>query len=281
MSILAEPASIKYFKKDSVNTFKNKNILITGATGGIGRVLVENLLNLGANIQVISHDKQKLSQVFSNYIKNKIIKPVICDLEKPKEITYQFATIMENFKGRLDILIMCHGVYTNISISECDAKNFDEAMNINVRSCFHLLSISVPFLKLSKGNVVILSSMESKCIEKNGFLNSVSKSMINSMVETSALELANFGVRINAVAPGVTNTDFRKNGIISCNISNVESMKKYNFEGMINAYERKVLEPQNIVDTILFLASDDAVFITGEVVQNDLGMSLMHNNEFN
>lgn len=281
MSILAEPASLKYFKKDSANTFKNKNILITGGTGGIGRVLVDNLLNLGANIQVISHDKQKLNQVFSNYIKNRLITPVICDLEKPKEITYQFHTIMENFKGRLDILIMCHGVYSSMPISECDAKNFDEAMNINVRSCFHLLSISTPFLKLSKGNVVILSSMESKIIEKNGFLNSVSKSMINSMVETAALELANFGVRINAVAPGVTNTDFRKNGIISCNISNVESIKKDHFAGMINSYDKKILEPQHIVDTILFLASDDAVFITGEIVQNDMGMSLTHNMEFN
>ena len=98
--------------------------------------------------------------------------------------------------------------------------------------------------------------------------------MVNSLIKNAALELASFGVRVNGVAPGVTNTKLR--------IDKLEEPKERNNQiflqnaGMNNLLSKNVLEPGDIVDAILFLASDDAKFVTGEIIKVDNGYSLNH-----
>jgi len=115
------------------------------------------------------------------------------NMEDPIQINKGFKNIMQKFQGKLDILIMCHGVFKVSQIFKSSPVTFDTTMNVNVRSCLHLISIAIPFLKLTKGS----------------FLNTLSKAMINSLIQCSALELAPFGVRVNGVAPGMTYTNFR------------------------------------------------------------------------
>ena len=156
-------------------------------------------------------------------------------------------------------------------------------MNINVRSVFHILSISVPFLKLTKGNCVILSSMESFIPKNQSFLNTTSKAMINSLVQNSALELSSFGVRINAVAPSFINKEEKK----EVNDFDYNFGKIYGNENKYGDKDekmyplgKKLVEKENIADTILFLASDEASFITGEIIQNDNGYGINHDMSF-
>ena len=254
--------SINYFTNENKDYFKNKHILITGATGGIGKVLVNTLYNLDAKMCLISHNEDKLKKTFisifnENSQKNNI-KYEILDLENPNKITYQFPSIMKKLKGRLDILIMCHGKYNQSLITNCEIKTFDDMININVRSTMHILSLSVPFLKMSKGNCVIISSMESIIPVNYGFLNSMTKSMINSLIQCSALELASFGVRINDIFTEENNKKY---------------IKEYSNMFLLN---QNVLKAEDIVNSILFLASDDADFMTGEIIENDNGYSLNH-----
>ena len=298
-------SSIDFFQNENKNYYKNKNIIITGATGGIGTVLVETLSSLGANLLLISHNEEKIKKKFHNLLNeeesindnssehihinsnsiNKIQYEII-DLENPKEINSKFPICLKKMKARIDNLFICHGIYSSCSIKDCSKENFDKIMNINVRSTFHILSICVPFLKLTKGNCVIISSLESFIPVKNGFLNTTSKAMINSLVQNSALELSSFGVRINAVAPGITNTEHRNdsNENNDNNISNFMGM--WNNNGMMRSkgesfpLGKSILQPSNIVDTILFLGSDEASFITGEIIQNDNGYGLNHDLSF-
>ena len=298
-------STIDFFQNENKNYYKNKNIIITGATGGIGTVLVETLSSLGANLLLISHDEEKIKKKFYNLLNeeeslndnssehihinansiNKIQYEII-DLENPKEINSKFPICLKKMKARIDNLFICHGIYSSCSIKDCSKENFDKIMNINVRSIFHILSICVPFLKLTKGNCVIISSLESFIPVKNGFLNTTSKAMINSLVQNSALELSSFGVRINAVAPGITNTEHR-NGSNENNDNNISSfMGMWNNNGMMRSkgesfpLGKSILQPSNIVDTILFLGSDEASFITGEIIQNDNGYGLNHDLSF-
>ena len=276
--------STNYFLSSDNNCFKDKHIIITGATGGIGSILTETLYNLGASLLLISHNEEKLKSKFhtllfsrpQNIISHQPLYEII-DLENPKQITLQFPSIMKKLKGRLDILIMCHGKYSISLIKTCSVLQFDTMMNINVRSVFHLLSLSTPFLKITKGNVVIVSSLESKVQSKFGPLNTITKSMINSLVQCSALELSSFGIRINAVAPGITNTLHRLSQKFK-ESDNEEFMKT---SGHLFLLNKKVLQPDNIVDTILLLASEDAGFITGEIIVNDNGYSLNHDLSYN
>ena len=157
-------------------------------------------------------------------------------------------------------------------------KEYDEAININTRSIISLISLATPFLKHTKGNIVAISSLESFIPVKNSFLNTVSKSMVNMIIQNSALELASFGIRVNGVAPGITNTMFRKDELQEPKEKNNEEyMKK---AGMSNLLTQKVIEPNDVVDVMLFLGSDDAEFVTGEIIKVDNGYSLNHDNSY-
>jgi len=297
-------STLNFFKIEN-NFYKNKNIIITGATSPVGISLVETLFSLGANLLLISHDESKLKNTFNNLIQNNndnneeeeenqsksnkdsnnnnsinsenksSIQYEIINLENPKEINSKYPLCLKKLKAKLDILLICHGISLYSKIKECSIENFDKIMNINVRSIFHILSLSVPFLKLTKGNCVILSSMESFIPKNQSFLNTTSKAMINSLVQNSALELSSFGIRINAVAPAKIKKEEKND------LNNFD----YNFgiglgdnQNEINMYPlgKKFVEKNNVADTILFLASDEASFITGEIIQNDNGYSINH-----
>lgn len=124
-------------------------------------------------------------------------------------ITKAFKSLIMGFKGKLDCLIICHGINNSGTLDETMVDEFDYFLNINIRSCFHLISIASPFLKLTKGTVVAISSYESKIPTKFAFLNCVTKNMLNSLIKNAALELAPVGVRFNAVSPGIVNTKYR------------------------------------------------------------------------
>lgn len=201
--------SIQYFAKEE--SFKGKNIIVTGAYGGIGAPLTEALILCGANVMAVGRNEKKMLEKFGKYAKdNKYsFKYEIINLEDPPGITKGFKNIIMKLKGQLDVLIMCHGQFKVGKLMETGVDVFDTTLNVNVRSCFHLLSLATPFLKISKGNVIAISSVDAKIPVRDGFANSVSKAMLNSLIECAALELSAFGVRVNGVAPSITYTSHR------------------------------------------------------------------------
>ena len=137
-----------------------------------------------------------------------------------------------------------------------------------------LMSLATPFLKYTQGNIVAISSLESFIPIKGSFLNTITKSMVNALIKNAALELASFGIRVNGVAPGVTNTKLRLDKLEEPKEAN--NRKFLENAGTNNLLSKKVLEPGDVVDAMLFLASDDAGFMTGEIIKIDNGYSLNH-----
>ena len=263
------------FYYEAKKCFAGKNVLITGATGGIGSLLMASLAYLGAKVAVIVKDLKKLQDVLNERnIKRELIHVEKMDFKLDQNYREVFTNIMMKLGGKLDMLFLCHGYFENGEIIETDLKEYDVSVNINTRSMMSLMSLATPFLKYTQGNIVLISSMESFIPVKGSFLNTVTKSMVNSLIKNAALELASFGVRVNGVAPGVTNTKLR--------IDKLEEPKERNNQiflqnaGMNNLLSKNVLEPGDIVDAILFLASDDAQFVTGEIIKVDNGYSLNH-----
>jgi NAD(P)-dependent dehydrogenase (short-subunit alcohol dehydrogenase family) len=258
------------------NAFKNKNIIITGATGSIGSEVTKKFLLCGAKIVGLVHSLNKISSDFNHYIANDQIKFIQLDLNASPKITEKFKEAMLYLKGKLDILICCHGKFIPGDVRKVKTDNFDLNLNINVRANFHLLSLSVPFLKMTKGNAVMISSMETKIVERGEFLHALSKSMINSLVENSALELASFGVRVNAVAPSFVKGNYRVNSIMDEN-GNEEYLNQMRDYCLL---EKKIPGPEDIADAVLFLASNEASFMTGEIMTVDCGFELNHDLSF-
>lgn len=167
--------SIEHYGKSNTNCFKGKNILITGATGGIGSLVTQTLLQLGANIIILGRNQSKIMSKFSKYSKSEKFGYELLDFEKPEMIKETVVKVMKRLEGRLDIVIICHGIWKAGGIVTTDSREFDHTLNVNTRSVFSLISLITPFIKLTRGNIVVMSSLESLIPTKDSFLNSLSK----------------------------------------------------------------------------------------------------------
>ena len=114
--------------------------------------------------------------------------------------------LKNNFKGQLDHVFLCHNLYQQKNVYFSNIPEWDQLMNFNVRSKTQLISMSIPFLKMQKGTITVLSSNAGKHPMPISTLYSTNMAMLNMLVQCSALENAYWGVRCNAVCPGVTLT---------------------------------------------------------------------------
>ena len=262
-----------YLKSDN---FKDKHVIITGSAGAIGSSVLIKLLQCGSKVVAFYHKTIPNSSQIIPYINNKSVIFIQLDFEKVSlKITEKFKEAITFLGGILDILIFCHGKYFKGDFRTVRTLDLDQNYKINVRANFHFLSLAVPFLKMTKGNVVMLSAMESKIVENGNFLHALAKSMINSLIQNSALELASFGIRINGVAPSFVESDFR-NKSLTDNMARIylQQMKGYH---LLN---KQFQTPDEIANIIIFLASKEAEFMTGEIVYIDSGYELNHDTSF-
>ena len=270
--------SIQYYKFENPEYYKNKGVIITGATGGIGSLLTSTLLELGARVVAVVKNEKKLREKFSPSINNDSLKYEILDFAKDIDYINIFSNIMFKLGGKLDIMFLCHGQYAQSEIMDTTIKEYDNLININARSVMAMISLATPFLKYTKGNIVVISSLESYIPVKKSFLNTTSKCIVNSLIQNSALELASFGIRVNGVAPGLVNTDFRLEEFEDPKEKNHNMYLKKN--GNKNLLSLSVIQPDEVVDIMLFLGCDDAGFVTGEIIKIDSGYSLNHDCSF-
>jgi len=270
--------SLSYYLNENPDYYKNKHIIITGATGGIGSILTSALLTLGAKVVAIMRDVEKLKSLFSKYIEDGSLQYQTMDFLVETEYLTKFSDIMMKLRGKLDILFLCHGEYYQAEYMNTEIRDYDRLVNINTRPVMLLISLATPFLKLTKGNVVVISSLESFIPTKNSFLNTTTKCMVNMIIQNSALELAPFGIRVNGIAPGITETNFRLEEFDEPKIENNEIYNKK--KGYENLMDPGIIQPEDVVDSMLFLGCDDAGFITGEIIKIDNGYGLNHGKKF-
>lgn len=152
-----------------MSKFKGKNILLTGATGAIGSVIASKLVQMyeaknGFNKLVLFvKNRDNIDRDIEDQIEAMEggpiqIEPI--DLREPQRIEHKFMqTMKKHFKGRLDVLILCHGLIVEKGVLNCSVPDYDATMLINVRSMMHMVSIAMPFLKESpKSSITILTS---------------------------------------------------------------------------------------------------------------------------
>ena len=149
---------------------------------------------------------------------------------------------MQDLGGKLDLIITAHGIVSHLAMKNSTLRDWDNSnnyiyiyiyivMNINVRSVFQFTSLAVPFLKERKGNIVHVSSSAGVTPQPGALLFSVSKALVNMLTECCALELANMGIRVNAVAPGFTQTPGRKFGETGQELTNEQYIELARKEG--------------------------------------------------
>ena len=259
-------------------SFVDKNFIVTGATGAIGSAVAKKLLGAGATVALFARDADKLENLVRDPACRMGKYFAVCHnfKEDPKILERKVRESIEKLKGKLDGLICCHGTFKAGTLKDTTIKDWDVITNVNVRTFIMMTSLCVPFLKMTKGNAVILTSTAGEVPTPGALAFCVSKSMVNMMIECAALELAYFGVRVNGVAAGMTqsNTLMRPESLGLSQVQNDSFLKKQaGFVPLLN----KLNEPEDVADSILWVASEEASFLTGEIITVDGAQSLTSN----
>ena len=240
---------------------KDKVAIITGGSRGIGYATAEKFLREGALVAITASTQEnaekaaeKLREAFPQG-QIMAISPDLTSLEAVKE---SFRQVVDTF-GRLDILVNNAGISERTPFVQYTEETFDKVMDLNVKGIFTATRAAVEYMeKQHSGVILTTSSMVSIYGQPSGFAYPASKFAVNGMTLSLARELGPHGVRVNAVAPGITETDMMKavpRSIIDPMIAQVPL--------------RRLGKPEDIANAFAFLASDEAGYITGVVLSVD------------
>lgn len=244
--------------------FANRVVLVTGATSGIGKATAHEFFLSGATLILSGRKTEVLDGLKSKMGKNKIVV-------YPGDITNErfrvslINHVKEQFK-RLDVLVNAAGIIASGTIENTGLEDFNKMIDINLGAVFHLTQLAVPLLAKSKGNIVNVSSVAGLRAFPGIFAYCVSKAGLDQLTRVAALELAQKGIRVNAVNPGVTKTNLHKRGGMD-----LSAYKQFLEHSKTTHPLGRVGMPEEVADLIVFLASDKAGWITGVTASIDGG----------
>ena len=248
---------------------KVKNVIVTGASSGIGRATVERFLRDGNNVALVGRREKTLQEVAVSHCEPGGKAFVIAaDLSDERQTEDCIARAVEALGG-LDVLVNAAGILKSGRIEDTSLDLWDEMMNINLRSVFHMMKCALPSLERSRGNIVNVSSVTGPRSFPGVLAYCVSKAAVDQLTRCAALELAAKGVRVNEVNPGVVVTQLHRAGGMNedAYVAFLEHSKTTHPLGRVG-------NPQEVADLIFFLASDQAGWITGATVSIDGGRAL-------
>lgn len=240
---------------------KNKVVVITGGTRGIGFETVKKFLSNGAKVALCGSKKEtvdkaleELKAISGNYE----VIGFYPDLLNSKDIDNMVDIILEKW-GKIDVLINNAGISDNKSIYDQEPEHFEKILDINIQAIFNCTKIIAEVMKDEKSGVILnTSSVVSLYGQKTGVGYPTSKFAVNGLTKSLARELGKDGIRVNAVAPGVIETDM------------VKALDKNIIEAISKTIPLDRLgTPEDVANAFLFLASDMASYISGEILSVD------------
>ena len=240
---------------------KDKVAIITGGSRGIGYATADAFLREGATV-VITASSQESADKAVNSLKEKYPDSTIAglspDLSSLASVREAFRYSAEHY-GCVDILVNNAGISESTPFTEYTEEDFDKVMTLNVKGVFNATrAASECMVSRGKGVILSTSSMVSIYGQASGIAYPASKFAVNGLTVSLARELGPKGIRVNAVAPGVTETDMMK------------AVPKDVIEPLIKQIPlRRLGQPEDIANAFVFLASDEASYITGVVLSVD------------
>lgn len=244
---------------------EGKVALVTGAGRGIGREIALTLAEYGADVIVNYHGSREKAQEVVEQIEQMGRKAVAvqCSVADYEACGKMVTDMLEAF-GHIDILVNNAGITKDNLVIKMSEEDFDAVMDTNLKGTFNTIKhMYRPFLKQRAGRIINLSSV-SGVLGNAGQANyAASKAGVIGLTKSVARELAARNITVNAVAPGYIDTDM------------TEAMTEAAREATLAQIPlRRVGTPKDIAETVAFLASDRASYITGQVISVDGGMAI-------
>jgi NAD(P)-dependent dehydrogenase (short-subunit alcohol dehydrogenase family) len=233
------------------------NILVTGASKGIGRVIAQELKSAKHKVFVSARNGQALKE----------LKPagyLLCDLANEYELAKLGDFIAEN---KIDVLINNAGEYIYSEIEKTKVNKLNHIIAVNLKAPIYMTSRAVPYMKEKGfGRIINIGSISGVMGEANASLYSATKSGLIGFSKATALELAQFGITVNTINPGWVETELGKDSI---------EQSEFTKEEIIDCIpQKRFVEPKEIAGMIKYLISDDAKGVTGQSINLCAGLSV-------
>jgi NAD(P)-dependent dehydrogenase (short-subunit alcohol dehydrogenase family) len=246
--------------------FEHKVAFVTGATSGIGQACATAFAEAGAKVVCVGRKEDALSE-----LEQKIRETgsealtISADLAHEDEAERAVQHAVGVFGG-IDVLVNAAGHISSGTIENTSHEAWDDMMNVNVRAPFVLMQKALPSLIERRGNVVNISSVTGLRAFSGVLAYCVSKAALDQLTRCASLELAAKGVRVNAVNPGVVITEIHKRGGMT-----EEAYAAFLEHSKTTHPLGRPGRPEEIASLVLYLASDDASWITGATYSIDGG----------
>ena len=240
---------------------KGKTAVITGGTRGIGLAIVKKFIENGANVVFFGSRKETVDKtlgILNELYPNKVFEGMYDNITDPVAIAAAFDKVKEKY-GSFDILVNNAGISARESLFDYKPEDFTKIMDLNVNAVFVCSQAAARIMKEQGGGVIVnTSSMVSLYGQPSGVGYPASKFAVNGITKSLARELGPFNIRVNAVAPGVTATDM------------VAALPKEMVDRIASTIPLgRVGQPEDVANAFLFLASDMASYVTGEILSVD------------
>lgn len=240
---------------------KGKIAVVTGGTRGIGYAIVKKYLENGAKVILFGSRQETVDKALASLKEENPeweVSGACPSLTDAKEVADEIQAIHRKY-GKIDILVNNAGVSDSMMMIDCNPEHFQEIINLNVNAVFNAIQPSVELMKEQGGGCIInTSSMVSKYGQPGGVAYPTSKFGVNGLTISLARELGQYGIRVNAVAPGITRTDM------------VAALPEEEIQPLIATIPLgRIGEPEDVANACLFLASELASYVSGEILAVD------------
>ncbi len=247
-------------------SLKNKVVLITGGSRGIGAACVKLFSEAGADVAFTYQSNKKSAQkLISSLSTAAKLKSYKADLASEAEIVETVKKIISDF-GRIDILVNNGGIWKYGEAGKMSLRDWEETIKINLTGTFLFTKAVIPSMKKNKfGRIINITSTAGQRGEANYSHYAASKGGVISFTKSLAAELGKYNITTNSVAPGWVDTDMTAKEL---------SNKKYRKEVLSGIPLKRIAAPEDIAGPVLFLASDLARNINGEILNVNGGSVL-------
>jgi NAD(P)-dependent dehydrogenase (short-subunit alcohol dehydrogenase family) len=247
-------------------SLKDKVALVTGASRGIGEAIAVGLAQAGADLAIASRKLPDLEKVGEEIKKlGRKCLSVQAHLGKLEDINQFVKKVLEEF-GKIDILV--NNAATNPTMAQAidvDERAWDSIMNLNLKGLFFLSQAVAKVMKEKGGGNIINVSSAAGTTPDILPIYSISKAGVNMATKVMAQQWAQYNIRVNAIAPGLTKTRFSE-----ALWKNPDILKMAMFKTPL----RRPAEPDEMVGAIIYLASDASSYVTGQIIGVDGGITI-------
>lgn len=252
-------------------------VVVTGASRGIGKALAIAFTKAGARVALLARGTDALQSV-SREIEaiGGTCVAIGCDVSSEADVQAAFKQLSERL-GEADIVINNAGIYATYAVQDHDAKAWNDVMQTNLTGALLISRAALaPMIARNWGRIINISSISGKTGEAFGSAYSASKFGMIGLTQSLALEVARNGITVNAICPGWVKTEMAVSQLEDpkwCNLNSIDPAESQEI-ACLSVPQQRLIEPEEVADLALFLATDAARGITGQAINVCGGLSL-------